>query len=259
MTKINFNGNKDSENPVVYIRAFIEDDDRGYGTFDLVTNLDLVKQTAKSCKESMALDDSFVEKTYDEVLLKRFRPRTNNDEFCMSVIKYICNYLKEDINKLTTKRNRIVVHINVENDDWSEIAIMPLDYVEKFREIDARNDYVGSEDVKLDFVSKLGFVGFNELVILYHLVRSSESTPDHICRLTNSELLDQMSNANGRNETEENSKEPISTILNSLSFYRFIDINYKGNGDEIPFSREITVCDWDITKAYFNELSRASA
>jgi hypothetical protein len=262
MNKLNSNTNsnlhQDSEHPLVYIRAFIEDDDRGYGIFDLVTSLKLVKKMAKSCKESMALDDTYVKKTYEEVLLNRFRPKTNIDEFCMSVIKYICNYLKEDIKKLTTKRNQIVAHIHVEDDDWSGMAIMPLDYVEKFREIDARNDYVGNQDIMISFDSKFEFLNQDEIAILACFVKNALSNPDHICKLTGSDLFDLCYKVNGKDTGVDFDNFIASTIKRLLS-YRFIDINHEGDDGKSKHFWLITICDLEITDLFFDEFFRMCA
>ena len=259
--KQNFINNNDlekvSENPIVYIKVFFEDDYLGYGSFDMIAEVEMLKKMVKTCVDAMAIDNDFEHKVYDEISNIRFRPKVNVEEFCLSIVRYICTMkmVQGNTEKFFSPYNRIVVHINIDNDEWSSIgSFEPQERVNFYKDTDNLH-YVGKSEVKIAFESKIEFLSMTDKVFFIGMFNLLKSSGVQSFDLVDGKLFHWWFSEN--NENEDLHQNDMTGILERLLFNDFIDFQHESEGDK-NYRREITICDMDIVTEYLNKKNEHS-
>lgn len=215
-----------------HIKVLLEDDDHGYNELYLVTNTETLFNTIIDCQLILKQSNSYSDTVYNEVINLVFRPKVTFKRICSGIMSYIgCNIdsdsLVSHILEYPYEPVFIVVHINIESDEYSSVGILP-----NFSGWEREDPYfklTNNLDTSLCLPSRLQVLNQLEQVFLIRLVYELMELPTHSCRWTYCQLLDFF-----RIQTQEMSDDEMadydinndtpSGIVDTLLFYGLIDL-----------------------------------
>jgi hypothetical protein len=252
--KTALNLKQDIEKPV-YMLVTFHDDTEQYGQYHLIVTVDRLKEMVKMRIDSGANYMSNYWEYYNRMMLARFKPKVSIYEFCEVTMEYvsyqICN--QKNKRKYFSQGNLIVSNIHVEKESKSSLQILRPEHVNNFKGMQGCHKYVGKEFPMITFDTKINFITYEEFMFLLGIVKVVKSSVEPVCRFTDNEFYDLWLEQNKDSDIcRERDTDDIIGILNKLFFYDFIDIQYKGDGEEIPYSQEITVYDLETIASCYS-------
>jgi len=219
ITKLNDpqRGNRKSN---IYLHVVFEDDYKKYREFFMVVHPDVLLKVINDCNEIHKQEDDYVNRIYNETINLVFRPRIPLNDICQSIISYLCctPCYQEYIMKSPEGGYKIIIIINVVDDEWSDIRILSDDC---FKNHVIEDDFkiVGKGQLSMTLPSKLTFLREDERFFFFSLIPLVKGTKSHSCLLTYSQLWKLFLIQGDKDE-----KYGVERILDSLSFYDLIKV-----------------------------------
>jgi hypothetical protein len=243
------------ESSVIYIRLTFWDDAHTYKEFDIVTRRSVLLKVAKTCKDSLLKDETFEQKIYEETINLAFRPKVKLDDFYTSVLKYICCRTNYRPTKHLKYVDKIVSHINIENDNESAVSLFAPPLSSRLLN-DEQFKLVGKSKTSMALPSKLKFLNPSETEMLFGIQEIITNSPNKTSyNFSYGDLYDVMEDADADvNESEFASIDRLNDLLNTLVFYEFISIEFKQKDkDDIHYLR-ISLRDPEVYSEFFNQI-----
>jgi hypothetical protein len=236
------------ESPVVYIRLTFWDEGHPYKEFDMVTHRSVLLKVAKTCRDILSQDETFKQKIYEETIYRAFRPKVRLDDFYTSVLKYICCRTKYGSNEHSQDVDKIISHINIENDDESVVYLLSPPLSRRVLREEPSKLY-GKSETSMDLPSKLGFLTERETDLLDGIQEFVFKLPDkESYNFSYGDLCDFVM----EDESEIGLVDTIAIMLETLVFYEFITLEHKQKDkDDIHYLR-ISLRDPEVYSEFFN-------
>lgn len=243
------------ETQVVCIRLTFWDESHTYKEFDMVTHRSVLLKMAKSCRNILSQDETLIQKIYEEIIYRAFKPKVKLDDFYTSVLKYICCHTKYGLNEHSQDVDKIVSHINIENDDESVVYLLSPPLSRSFLREEPSKLY-GKSETSIALPSKLGFLTPRETRLLFGIQDFISKSPNKTSFLFSySELVDCVM----EDETEGKLRDTIDYMLETLIFYEFITLEYKNTDKGDHYYLNISLRDAEVYSEFLNMIENSQS
>lgn len=226
MKKNNKSNDPLRDNPIVYIWVTFWYDQRTYKEFRMVASHSVLSETCEACEEALKNDSSYFDTVYNETINMAFRPRVFIQDICNSVIRYICCSInvKDLLTKYPQTGVEIFSHINVDDDELSQVDVLDPEIFGKIGKIDPEFSLVDNSELSMTLPSKLDFLSEIEFKFLDGLFQKISNSDKNMVILNFGQLWDLIDEGDS-NETDTITRDEMDQTLNNLSFYDLIAVD----------------------------------
>ena len=240
------NSQPEMVNPVVNIKVNFFDDYRPYKSHKIVALVDLFSTLLESF--DMIENDDIVssQDIYDELIGLAFHPKSDVNDYCMSVLKYCCcaSNIRDRLNEYPDSDLLCILDIHIEKEESSGGFV--------FKHEGLFNDdmfkLVGKLEtgVEMTLPTKFQFLTDKEFSFLTHLVEMNNTAGQPFIKLTYCQLYDLVEEYL-KDSTEI--RDRVDEFLIKFSFYGLIDYRFDDDFDNEESEEPhflISVCNLEL-------------